>query len=294
MTRTLLLGGTGTIGKRLVRLLAKEPGNLDLVAAARSSRAADELAAAGMASVEADLDRPETLAPAMKGVETLFMLKPYGIDYLIQSKIVVDAAKKAGVRHVVNLGSFGADDTVWTSIGWNRLVEAYLMQSGMKWTHLRPNFFMDNVPARTDFASGTIRHYFGDSRVSWIAADDIAAVAAVVLRDAGAHEGAIYPLASQAASMQEIAEIVSAKFGRPLRALYIPPEQAVDQLVGLGWGRDFARPFIAYMEAIAAGRVAEVADTVDTVEKLTGRPALHWNEWIERNSETFRPGEATQ
>jgi hypothetical protein len=73
-----------------------------------------------------DLDRIETLGPAMHGVDTLFMLKPYSIDYLIQSKRVIDAAARAGVRHIVNLGSFGADDTPWASIGWNRLVEAYL------------------------------------------------------------------------------------------------------------------------------------------------------------------------
>ncbi len=285
--RTLILGGTGTIGRHLVRQLVADRGGLDLVAAARSPAAAAALATAGIATVEADLARPETLVPAMAGVDTLFMLKPYSIDYLIQSKIVIDAARKAGVKHVVNLGSFGADDTVWTSIGWNRLVEAYLAVSGMDWTHLRPNFFMDNVPPRTDPATGRIRHYFGDSPVSWIAAEDIAAVAATVLRDPGAYRGGILPLAVVAASMAEIAALLSDISGRHHVADPISPDEAFAQLTGAGWGADFARPFVAYMDAIANGRVPEVADTSDTVERVTGRPATDWRDYIRRNLTAF-------
>lgn len=288
------MGGTGTIGSHLVRQLAADSGGLDLVAMARSPGSAAGIAAAGIATVQADLDRPETLVPALRGVETMFMLKPYGIDYLIQSKIIIDAAKKAGVRHVVNLGSFGADDTIWTSIGWNRLVEAYLMMSGMEWTHLRPNFFMDNIRARTDSETGRIVHFFGSSQVSWIAAEDIAAVAAAVLRDPGAHRRAAYPLASEAASMEEIAAILGAEMGRGFTATYIPPEAAVRQLVGIGWGLDFARPFIAYMEAIATGRVAEVADTVDTVERIAGRPAIRWRDYAKRNRSLFETAGAKE
>jgi NAD(P)H dehydrogenase (quinone) len=180
---TLIMGGSGTIGSYLVRELLPDRERLNIVAAARSPKSAQHFARLGCATVALDLDRTESLAPAMAGVSTLFMLKPYSIDYLIQSKRVIDAARKAGVQHIVNLGSFGADDTPWTSIGWNRLVEAYLQVSGMHYTHLRPNFFMDNVPKRTDHTSGQIVHYFGPTAVSWIAAQDIAAVAAVVLRD---------------------------------------------------------------------------------------------------------------
>jgi NAD(P)H dehydrogenase (quinone) len=287
MGRTLILGGTGTIGSHLVRQLVAAPGGLDLVAAARSTEAAAKLREVGMASVEADLRRPETLAPAMRGVDTMFMLKPYGLDYLIQSKIIIDSAKKAGVRHIVNLGSFGAEDTIWTPIGWNRLVESYLAMSGIDYTHLRPNFFMDNVAARTDLATGKIRHYFGSSRVSWIAAEDIAAAAAVVLHNPAAYRGAAYPLAAQAASMPEIAEILSNVFGRTFTAEDVPSDIAFEQLTAAGWGADFARPFVEYMAAIAAGKVAEVADTADTIEQLTGRPALSWQSFAERNRQSY-------
>jgi uncharacterized protein YbjT (DUF2867 family) len=181
----LIMGGTGTVGSHLLRELLPDRERFEIVATARSAASAARLREAGYEAVTLDLERNETLDPALRGVDTLFMLKPYSMDYLIQSKRVIDAAVRAGVRHVVNLGSFGADDTPWASIGWNRLVEAYLRVSGLGQTTLRPNFFMDNVPARTDRETGRIIHYFGSTPVSWIAAADIARVAAEVSAPSG-------------------------------------------------------------------------------------------------------------
>ena len=285
--KTLVMGGTGTIGRYLMHELLPDRGPLSIVAAARSDKSAQELGALGYPTVFMDLDSSDTLMPAMQGVTTLFMLKPYSIDYLIQSKRVIDAARTAGVEHVVNLGSYGADDTPWASIGWNRLVEAYLQVSGLRFTHLRPNFFMDNVPKRTDRWGGRIVHYFGETAVSWIAAQDIARVAAAVLRDPAAFHGKALPLAAEARSMREIAAIVSRLAGREYTAVHVPPEEALGQLLKAGWQDAFARPFIDYMQAISDGRVAEVAGTARTVEEVTGSPNISWERFIEQNRSSF-------
>jgi uncharacterized protein YbjT (DUF2867 family) len=229
----------------------------------------------------------ETLLPAMQGIDTLFMLKPYSIDYLIQSKRVIDAAGKAGVKHIVNLGSFGADDTPWTSIGWNRLVEAYLRVSGLGFTTLRPNFFMDNVPARTDLKTGRIIHYFGPTSVSWIAAQDIAAVAAVALRKPTEFHGRALSLATEARSMEDIAGLLTRSLGRPLVAIHVQAHEALPQLLSRGWQEAFARPFVDYMAAISAGEVAEVGDTTRTVEDVTGSRAIDWQTFIAQNRNRF-------
>jgi uncharacterized protein YbjT (DUF2867 family) len=88
------MGGTGTVGGHLLRELSGDRERMDIVAAARSETSAERLRAAGFATVTLDLDRNETLAPAMHDVDTVFMLKPYSIDYLIQSKRAIDAAVK--------------------------------------------------------------------------------------------------------------------------------------------------------------------------------------------------------
>jgi uncharacterized protein YbjT (DUF2867 family) len=285
--RFLIMGGTGTVGSHLLRELLPDRERFEIVATARSTASATRLHELGYGTVPFDLDRNETLDPALRGVETLFMLKPYSLDYLIQSKRVIDAAVRAGVTHVVNLGSFGADDTPWASIGWNRLVEAYLRVSGLDHTTLRPNFFMDNVPPRTDRQTGRIVHYFGATPVSWIAASDIARVAAEVLRRPSDFANQALPLAADARSMDEIAAIVAKATGRPHRAEHIPAELALPQLLARGWQEAFARPFVDYMAAIAGGRVPEVADTTATVEDVTGSPALDWPRFAEFNAARF-------
>jgi uncharacterized protein YbjT (DUF2867 family) len=285
--KILVMGGTGTIGRHLMQELLPDREQLSIVAAARSDKSAQQLRQLGYRTVVLDLYRPETLVPAMEGVATLFMLKPYSIDYLIQSKRVIDAARKAGVKHLVNLSSYGADDTPWASIGWNRLVEAYVQVSGLRYTHLRPNFFMDNVPKRTDHAQARISHYFGDTAVSWIAAEDIARVAAAVLRDPATYHGRALPLAAEARSMDEIAAIASRISGRKYTAVYVPPAEALGQLLKVGWQEAFARPFVDYMNAISDGRVAEVGDTSRTVEEVTGRPSMSWERFIEKHRGSF-------
>jgi uncharacterized protein YbjT (DUF2867 family) len=223
----------------------------------------------------------------MAGAHTVFMLKPHGIDYLIQSKIIIDASAKAGVSYLVNLGSHGADDTVWSPIGWNRLVEAYLKVSGVGYTTLRPNYFMNNVAPRTNKATGEIIHYFGNTPVSWVAAEDIARVAAVVLRDPASHNGRAYPLAVEASTMTEIAGTLSRVCGKPFVARYVPPDQAFAQLTARGWDADFARNFTEFMGAISEGRVPDVGETFATVEELTGRPALGWHDFAELHRGDF-------
>jgi uncharacterized protein YbjT (DUF2867 family) len=140
---------------------------------------------------------------------------------------------------------------------------------------------MNNVAPRTNKVRGEIIHYFGDTPVSWIAAEDIARVAAVVLRDPATHNGRAYPLAVEALAMTEIAEILSRVCGKAFVARHVPPNQAFAQLTARGWDADFARNFTEFMGAISEGRVPDVGETFATVEELTKSPALRWRDFAE-------------
>src|SRR5580698_5523993 len=107
--RILIIGGTGTVGSNVLRELHADRERFDIIAGTRTEKSATAVRAAGYANIHLDLGKPETVRAATRGVDTVFMLKPYGINYLIQSKIVIDAAAKASVRHIVNLGSHGDD-----------------------------------------------------------------------------------------------------------------------------------------------------------------------------------------
>ena len=177
----LVMGGTGTARRTTCCVeLSGDRERMDIVAAARSETSAERLRTAGFATVTLDLDRNETLAPA-DAWRRYGLHAEAALDRLPDPEQTTRrAAVKARVRHVVNLGSYGADDTPWASIGWTGSSKAYLRVSGLEHTDVATEFFMDNVVARADRDAGRIVHYFGATPASWIAAADIARVAAEV------------------------------------------------------------------------------------------------------------------
>jgi uncharacterized protein YbjT (DUF2867 family) len=179
-----LIGATGHIGQHLLRALEADQrgGQLDVKVAVRSERSADQVKQHGFVPVPFDLDRPQDFDTALKGVRIIFLLRPYTLKHMMHGKTVADAAKRVGVEHIVSVGAFGRAETPWPVIAWNMLVEAYIERTGLAWTHLQPNYFMDNVLVQRDPHSATLFNRI-TVPVSWIASEDIAAVAAAVLRD---------------------------------------------------------------------------------------------------------------
>ena len=200
--RILVTGATGTVGGATLRQLAglADP-NIEITAATRSEHGAKALRDAGFSPVVFDFDRPETLRPALEGIDALFLVTGYSVDMIAQSKRVLDAARSARVRHIVHLGALASrgQRPSRTSRGI-RLSSVPIAGMGFAWTNLRPNFFMDTVWAGFRLRPDRVVHFVGDQRVSWIASGDIGAVAAEALRDPARHAGRTYNLATEAVS----------------------------------------------------------------------------------------------
>ena len=157
----------------------------------------------------------------------MFLLTGYSVSMLAQSKAVVDAAVAEGVSHMVHLGAIGKPDTTKAYLSWHQLIEAYIARSGLGWTHVHPNWFMQNIMmllAMGKAAPGVIVNFIGDARVAWNDAEDVAAVVATVLRDPKPHGGKIYPVATEAKSMAEIASLMTEVTGQPWRYEARDPE----------------------------------------------------------------------
>ena len=129
----LVLGSTGQIGKLIVKQLEQ---NVDvrLRLCSRRDETVQELREAGKEAVKLDLDDPSTFALALAGVDRAFLLTGYTVAMLTQSKTFVDAAKKAGVKHIVHLGIFGQWDTTDPHFVWHQMIETYIKASGIAWT----------------------------------------------------------------------------------------------------------------------------------------------------------------
>src|SRR3984957_3492673 len=195
--RVLVMGATGQVGGALVPLLAANQG-MEVVAAARTPARAKHL---GVEVVEFDLDKIETFAPALDGIDRIFMATGYTVDMLRQSKDLVNAAKRAGVKHIVHLGACGDDDTRVAHYGWHQFIERYIEWSGIRFTHLRPEIFMQNLlgyGGESYVKSGVIKHYVGAARLSWVDCEDVAAVAAACLLDPATHAGRTHRLGYEA------------------------------------------------------------------------------------------------
>jgi NAD(P)H dehydrogenase (quinone) len=117
--KVLILGATGQVGGAVVPHLSANP-DVEVVIATRFP---EKWKTPGTTGVRLDLDRPDTLAPALEGVERAFLVTGYTVDMLRQSKDFLNAAKRAGVKHIVHLGACGDDDTRVDHYAWHQFIE---------------------------------------------------------------------------------------------------------------------------------------------------------------------------
>ncbi|MBP0440367.1 NmrA family NAD(P)-binding protein [Tianweitania sediminis] len=279
--RILITGATGTVGGATLRALKAdaEAGKVELLGAARSSEGADKLRDAGFAPVSFDFDDVSTLRPALKGVDSVFLLTGYSVDMLVQAKRLLDAAKAEGVRHIVHLGAFAAPDTPHAHFAWHQLIERATEAMGFDWTHLHPNFFMDTVWNGFARRPDRLVHFIGDRRASFVSSDDMAAVAAEALRNPQAHKGKSYPLAVEAVTFNELAAVLSEVTGRQVTYMPRPAAELFPVMQRQGAEANYAKSLAEGIAAIESGEFAEAGATFDNVETLIGRKPIDWRDF---------------
>ena len=267
----LVTGATGTNGAELVKLLSSR--GVPLRALVRSRNRGTAIAALpGVESVVGDFDDPASLGRALAGVERAFLLTPSTDRAEAQQLAFVAAARGAGVRHVVKLSQFAADEgSPVRFLRYHAAVERAIRESGMAWTFLRPNLFMQGLLgfAGSIRAEGRFHAAAGDARVSVVDVRDNAAAAAAALTEGG-HEGCIYDLSGpEALTHAEMAAKLSEAAGREIAFVDVPPDAMRGALVGTGmplWQAD------GLVEDYAHYRRGEAAAVLPGVEDATGQP----------------------
>jgi uncharacterized protein YbjT (DUF2867 family) len=286
----LVTGATGLNGRELVRLLSAR--GVGVRALVRNPAKAEAIAALPHVEiVQGDMARPETLATGLRGVDRAMLISssdPMMLD--VQSNFI-DAAKKAGVRHVVKLSGIMPElNSAFRFARMHGEIEKRLEASGMAFTHLRAGEFMPayfrQVPNIT--AKGAMFLPMEDARIASIDVGDIAEIAASLLTGAG-HEGKIYPLTGpQALTMTEVAAKLSAATGKTIRYVNVAPEAAKQAQLAAGMP-----PYLAdaLFELFAERRNGKEAKVWPDAAALLGRPPTSFDEFAGRNAAVFR-GEA--
>jgi len=283
----LITGVTGMMGGAVLEEARK--ANLPLKAMYRDAQDAKK-APAGVTSVVADYADKQSLRKALENIEAVYLVcSP--IPQLVELESnSIDVCVEKRVGHVVLNSALGAEDYPKSFPSWHRNVEEKLKASGLKYTILRPNSFMQNLltsAAPTARTQGAFYAAMGNAKVSLIDMRDIAAVAVKALSDPQAHGGKTYELnGPEALSYAEVATKISGAIGRPVKYVDIPEEAQrkamLDQRMPewlVGALLDLQRYYTAN------GKGGEVDDVL---ARLLGRTPIRLDQFLEENKDAFR------
>ena len=261
-------GATGRLGGRVARLLAAAGVEQRLVV--REPGRAPSLPGATVA--QASYLDGDAVRRALDGLDTVLMVSAAeSANRLDEHRAFVDAAAAVGVRRLVYVSFYGAaPDATFTLARDHYATEQHIEHSGMTWTFLRDNLYLDFFPMLAG-DDGVIRGPADGGRVAAVAQDDIAAAATAVLLAPAEHEGRTYHLTGpEAITLAEAAGTMSRLLGRELTFQDETVDEAYASRAGYGapgWQLD---AWVSTYTAIAAGEMAGVSGDV---ELLTGRPA---------------------
>lgn len=274
MTPVLVTGATGTIGGAISRVLVRH-GTRHRVFVRNPTAFAH--AVPGVEVAIGDFAAMASLDAAMDGIEQVFLASFDRPEQIALQRNVLQAAKGAGVRHIVRMSTMGVDRKPHVSIFDAHLEgERQLEASGLDFTHLRPSWVMQNFYSFV--VENRIRLPVGDGRVAFVDAEDIAGVAASALTKAG-HAGKAYELTGpEAITHHEVAGLLSAATGRTIDFEDIPPDVYDQEKVATGWPRSSIDSLLALFAEIRAGKNDDATPN-DTVARVTGRPARSFAEF---------------
>ena len=279
----LVTGATGTIGRNVAKRLSER--GVSVRAAVRDqAKARKELA--DLALTPFDFENEKTFSGALEGVEKVFLLPPLLPNQLEVMNRFVDAAKRAGVRHIVKLSAIGVDDaTQPTAVKWHSANEQHIRESGVAFTFLRPNSFMQNFVTYFPPRNGAIYLPWGNGTASFVDTRDIASVAAKVLTSEG-HGGRIYTLTGPATlGIAELAIILSQVTGREFKYVDLPEAAARDGMLQAGvpqWQVELV------MELHAINKQNRWSAVTSDIEKVTGTPPTHFAQFARDHADKFR------
>lgn len=279
----LVTGATGTVGRNVVDELLQAGASVR--ALTRNPHAAN--LPEGVGVVGGDLGRPDSLGPALVGVERVFLLST-GPDRAAHDANLVAAAKRAGVRRIVKLSALTvADDTQDDAITrWHIAGEQAVLASGLEWVFLRPGAFMSNALAW----AGMIKHQgavfapFSGVRTAAIDPADVAAVAARALTSDGRSANAYALSGPELISAADQVQTLGRALRRELQLIEVPVSAARRRMLDAGMDAELADAVLATQANAGHGPGATVTPTV---QQLTGRPARTFAEWAQVHAPVF-------
>lgn len=285
-SKILITGATGNIGSELIRILSGAGVHFNaMVRSGSDNKALSDLP--GCSVIEGNFNEPESIALALTGVDKAFLLTNSSELAEQQQLNFVTAAKRAGVKHIIKLSQWAADmNSPVRFLRYHAVVEKAIKESGMTYTMLRPNLFMQGLLGFRDtiIKQGQFFGAVGNARISVVDIRDIARVAAAAITSAG-HGNKIYNLTGlEALTHAEMADKLSTATGRKIDFVDIPPKVLREILLSVGfpeWQAD------GLVEDYAHYKLGEAAEVHDDVFKATGGKPISFSSFAADYSQLF-------
>jgi uncharacterized protein YbjT (DUF2867 family) len=279
-------GATGRVGSEVVRVLRERAVSTRAIVHAPEKVAS--VAGPGVEAVAADLADLDTLERALAACERMLLIVPAGPRIVELDGVAITAAERCGITRIVKLSAFlAAPEHPVLMPRLHGRSERELEASGIVYTHLRPNWFMQNTFrwAPMIAADGQFFGSAGDGRVSAIDVRDVAAAAAAVLLQDGHERQTIDLTGPEALSFADLADRLSEVLGREVAYFDLPDEEHRQRLLDAGSPDWRADSTVGLNRAFREGDYAAVTDAVAT---LTGRAPRTFDEFARDNAAAFR------
>jgi len=262
-----ITGATGQLGRLALAAVKARAPQADLIALVRNPAAVTDTPARAF-----DYTRPETLAPALAGVDTLVLISSNDLnDRAGQHRAVIAAAKAAGVRRIIYTSILKGDASPMLLAQDHIATEAALNASGLSVTLLRNGWYTENYTGalQASVAHGALIGASGEGRIASAARADYAEAIAVTALD-DSHAGKTYELAGDVPhSMAEFAAEVSRQVGKDIPFNALPKDTYAQILQGFGLPEGFAAILADSDDHAARGALL---DESHSLSRLIGRP----------------------
>jgi len=282
----LITGATGKTGSATAKSLGEKGETFR--ALIRNEEKKEGLESLGGEVVIGSIENTEVVNQSMQGVKTVLVLLPNSESQLALEKQLVDSAKQAGVERIVKMSSIEATPDATSPIPKLHLEsEEYIKQSGLAWTMIKPNFYMQNLLA----SAGTIKDQgkiflpMGEGKTGMIDTTDVGKVLAKVLSEDG-HESMNHEITGpEILSFYEVAEIFSQVLGKQVDYVDVPMDaykETLGQFLTNQWHLDAV---IDLFKGIAEGGIE---DKTDTFNELMGETPKSLSQFLAENSFIFK------
>ena len=279
----LITGASGNVGKEVLKQAAA--AGLRVRAAYQSPASAN--VPPDVEAVRVDFNEPQTLEAALGGVEKVFLVGPPTQELAPLEREAMEVIARSNVKHVIKLSAMGGRDATFPRQHADS--ENFIRSTGVPFTFLRPNGFMQNLvqySAPTIKATGRFYGSEGGGKISFIDVRDVAAVAVKVLSEEG-HAGEAYTLTGpEALSNADVAQKMAEALGRKIEFVNLAPEDLKEALLTAGVPEWNAEALIDLQRLYREGKASAVTEDV---ERIVGRRPRGLREFLTDYRDAFEP-----